>query len=90
VAEPAVQESSSVVVDSGNASIMQAVNKTNGLYAMLMSGFINDGTVTILWMKFDSNAQGLLHDWLNVSNGEIRDGWDPAGSRADRPYGAGY
>ena len=61
-APPAHQKGSSVVVDSGNAAITQAVNYYNGMYATLTTSY--SGGASILWMEFNPSAQTLTTDGI--------------------------
>lgn len=54
-APPAPQKGSTVVLDSGDAAITQAVNYYNGMYATLTTSY--NGNASILWMEFNPDAQ---------------------------------
>jgi hypothetical protein len=55
VAPPAAQHGSSVVVDTGNASITQAVNNVYGMYAALTTGY--QGAAAIMWLRFNPSRR---------------------------------
>lgn len=64
VPSSADQKGSSVLVDSVNAAITQAVNYSHGMYATLTSGGTNNGIASIEWLEFNPSTQALVSDGL--------------------------
>jgi hypothetical protein len=62
VAPPAAQHNSSVVVDTGNASITQAVNNVYGMYATLTTGY--NGAAAIMWLRFNPFTQVYVNSGI--------------------------
>ena len=62
VAASASQKGSSFPIDSGNASITQAVNYSHGMYVTLTTGGTNNGVAAIMWLAFNPSTQKLAYN----------------------------
>lgn len=58
----APQKGSSVVVETGNSSITQAVNYYSGTYATLTTGY--SGAAAVMWLQLNLDTQKLLGNGL--------------------------